>query len=553
MRTRKRLVARGIAGIVCAFLAAGFNCLPPAPPDEPDNEPGAPIPPIINLPPTASAVADPTTAHPGDTVSLDASGSSDPEGDALSFLWEPTSDTPALTIADPAAATTSFTAPLVTADTVVTLRVSVSDGTFTSMALVDVTILGPLPNRTPLAAAFVDPVEAHGGTTVTLDASGSSDPDGDALVFAWEQTGGAPRVQLTDPGAAVASFMAPRVSPNQRVLTFTVTVGDGELNSTASVDVTILPYHGIIGGGGPLGDVTPPDVAIDQTIGQIDPAPGPVIGFTVVFTEPVVGFTTGDVTLGGTAGATTHVVAEIAPNDGTTYNVAVTGMVANGTVIATVAPGVATDAAGNPNTASTSVDNIVTYDGIAPLLNAAVSRKTHGLAGDFDVNLPLAPAANAAGTEGRLGGPTRVLLTFSEPIRPADGILTPDGEVTTEVGGVPTGGLIVALALNPAGDVLTVDLAAVPDPSCLRIVLAGIEDMATNPLAGDNDVHIRVLVGDANTDGVVDNTDVIQVRLQNGLPIAAANYRCDVNVDGVIDNADAIEVRNRRGNTVVCP
>ena len=67
-------------------------------------------------------------------------------------------------------------------------------------------------------------------------------------------------------------------------------------------------------------------------------------------------------TLGGTAGATTAVVTQIAPNNNTTYNVAVSGMTGSGTVIATVGAGVAQDAASNGNAASTSTDNSVTYN-----------------------------------------------------------------------------------------------------------------------------------------------------------------------------------------------
>src|SRR2546425_1030746 len=44
------------------------------------------------------------------------------------------------------------------------------------------------------------------------------------------------------------------------------------------------------------------------------------------------------------------------------YNVAVSGMTNDGTVIATIGAGKAHDAATNPNTASTSTDNTVTYD-----------------------------------------------------------------------------------------------------------------------------------------------------------------------------------------------
>jgi hypothetical protein len=103
-------------------------------------------------------------------------------------------------------------------------------------------------------------------------------------------------------------------------------------------------------------DVTTPTVTINQAVGQADPTSGSPINFTVVFSEPVTDFATGDVTLDGTAGATTATVT----GNGTTYNVAVSGMTGSGTVIASLATGVAHDAAGNPNDASTSTDNVVT-------------------------------------------------------------------------------------------------------------------------------------------------------------------------------------------------
>ena len=109
-------------------------------------------------------------------------------------------------------------------------------------------------------------------------------------------------------------------------------------------------------------DVTAPTVTINQAAGQADPTSASPINFTVVFSEPVTDFATGDVTLSGTAGATTATVT----GSGTTYNVAVSGMTGSGTVIASIAAEVAHDAAGNPCEASTSTDNMVTYDVTAP-------------------------------------------------------------------------------------------------------------------------------------------------------------------------------------------
>ncbi|MBK9486926.1 MAG: hypothetical protein IPO01_17610 [Chitinophagaceae bacterium] len=100
-----------------------------------------------------------------------------------------------------------------------------------------------------------------------------------------------------------------------------------------------------------------PNVTINQQQ-QVDPTSASPINFTVVFDQPVINFATGDVTLSGTAGATTATVS----GGPSTYNVAVTGMSANGTILATIAAGVCTNAALDPNNASTSTDNTVTYN-----------------------------------------------------------------------------------------------------------------------------------------------------------------------------------------------
>ena len=109
-------------------------------------------------------------------------------------------------------------------------------------------------------------------------------------------------------------------------------------------------------------DKTRPTVTINQASTQVDPTNSSIINFTVVFSEPVANFVTGDVLLSGTANATTATVS----GSGTTYNVAVSGMAHDGTVTADVGAGVASDAAGNLNFASTSTDNTVTYDHTPP-------------------------------------------------------------------------------------------------------------------------------------------------------------------------------------------
>jgi hypothetical protein len=104
-------------------------------------------------------------------------------------------------------------------------------------------------------------------------------------------------------------------------------------------------------------DRTAPMVTIDQAAGQADPTSSAPVNFTVVFSEPVIGFDGADVTLSGTAGATTAVVT----GGPTTYNVAVGGMTSSGTVIASIPANVASDAASNGNAAASSIDNSVTF------------------------------------------------------------------------------------------------------------------------------------------------------------------------------------------------
>lgn len=114
-------------------------------------------------------------------------------------------------------------------------------------------------------------------------------------------------------------------------------------------------------------DTEGPTVVVEQGDGQADPATAAPVRFTATFSEPVVGFDDADVVVGGTAGATTAVVTPIGAGS-TVFDVAVSSMTSGGTVVVTVPPGVATDAIGNPNEASTSVDNEVRFEPRAPLV-----------------------------------------------------------------------------------------------------------------------------------------------------------------------------------------
>ena len=122
-----------------------------------------------------------------------------------------------------------------------------------------------------------------------------------------------------------------------------------------------------------------PTVTVSQAAGQSDPTSATPVNFRVVFSESVADFGSADVTVSGTTGATSAAVTETVPMDGTTYNVAVSGMTAGGTVVITIAADAAHDAVSNGNTASVNLDNSVTFAlGTTTTLNAAPNPSVPG-------------------------------------------------------------------------------------------------------------------------------------------------------------------------------
>ena len=111
-------------------------------------------------------------------------------------------------------------------------------------------------------------------------------------------------------------------------------------------------------------DTTGPTVNVAKALGQADPTNASPIDFTVTFNENVADFDSSDLTLGGSAGATSKVVS----GGPQVYNVAVSGMTSDGDVTLTFT-GSAHDAATNANQAPTYGDNTVAYDTTGPTVN----------------------------------------------------------------------------------------------------------------------------------------------------------------------------------------
>ncbi|MCG7550127.1 PQQ-dependent sugar dehydrogenase [Pseudoalteromonas sp. Of7M-16] len=94
-----------------------------------------------------------------------------------------------------------------------------------------------IPNNAPVAEVAESNITVNEGELVTLSASGSSDPDGDTLLYVWTQTSGA-TVTLNNGNTATATFTAPNVE-QQALLEFMVEVSDGHLAQSREVSVTV--------------------------------------------------------------------------------------------------------------------------------------------------------------------------------------------------------------------------------------------------------------------------------------------------------------------------
>jgi MYXO-CTERM domain-containing protein len=167
-------------------------------------------------------------------------GGTDPDEDApLVFAWTQVGG-PAVTLTNAASASTGFTAPRVTANTELTFQLVASDGELASAPAV-VTVLVRNSIDAPPVASAGDDQRVNEGSPVTLSGTGSADPDGTVLTYAWTQVDG-PSVSLAVDGAG-ATFTAPSVSADT-ALTFQLRVTDafgGSSEDTVVVRVANVP------------------------------------------------------------------------------------------------------------------------------------------------------------------------------------------------------------------------------------------------------------------------------------------------------------------------
>lgn len=187
-----------------------------------------------NTPPTVSAGETQSILGPGSvdldgTVEDDGDPAGEPDGE-LTSVWSLLSGPGEVEFADATAADTTATFTEVGE---YELQLEASDGERTSTAVVIVIVSD---NNAPTADAGDDRAVVT-GLEITLDGSGSIDPDEDTLTFFWEQIEGV-AVALSDPNGARPTFVVPS---DAETLSFTLTVDDGRLGiGSAPVTLTVL-------------------------------------------------------------------------------------------------------------------------------------------------------------------------------------------------------------------------------------------------------------------------------------------------------------------------
>ncbi|RLJ21657.1 hypothetical protein DJ031_02555 [bacterium endosymbiont of Escarpia laminata] len=205
-----------------------------------------------NTPPIADAGTDQnvTANFP---VTLNGNDSSDADLDPVAYSWSLVS-TPVDWTSWPGAwpllsegreASPAFT-PTVNGNYL--LRLTVNDNQANSEAdSVIISASGSMINSPPVADAGPDQSSAVTGVQVTLDGSGSSDPDTDPITFLWHFESVPPGSMMTDASLATPTLEQPVFTPDiEGVYQLSLVVNDGQLDSTAdTVNITAADPGGV--------------------------------------------------------------------------------------------------------------------------------------------------------------------------------------------------------------------------------------------------------------------------------------------------------------------
>jgi hypothetical protein len=176
---------------------------------------------------------------------------------------------------------------------------------------------------------------------------------------------------------------------------------------------------------------------------------------------------------------------------------------------------------------------------LVPAPAVAVSRKNHGDAGSFDIDLPL---SGTPAVECRSGGVTndhQIVVSYVADVT-VDG--NPQAAVTSGMGTIGTGGISNGGTVTIDGNVVIIPLTNVANAQTINVTLFGVNS------GGNLVIPVSVLEGDASGNGVVNAADVSFVKAYLGQGVSSTNFRADVNVNGLIDASDICVTKSTVGS-----
>ena len=170
-----------------------------------------------------------------------------------------------------------------------------------------------------------------------------------------------------------------------------------------------------------------------------------------------------------------------------------------------------------------------------PVLSQVVSRKTHGIAGDFDVLVGVVPLiSGAVNVEPRIiGSGHKIVFQF-------DAAVTSVGALSVVNAAAQT----LPSSMSTIGNDVIVNLPSVPNNSRVLIALTGVNGSVGAATA------IGFLVGDVNNTRSVNSSDISGVKARSGQTTTALNFMFDLNLSGAINSSDISAVKAQSGSVL---
>jgi hypothetical protein len=165
---------------------------------------------------------------------------------------------------------------------------------------------------------------------------------------------------------------------------------------------------------------------------------------------------------------------------------------------------------------------------------SVVSRKTHGSAGNFDINFWFPPIASPRGVECRGSGSTNdymLVFTFANS-------LTSVGSASVTSHDPASGtGAVCGSSMGPNPNQYTVQLCGVSTGQYITVTLNSVLDV-TGATGNVVSPQMGFLVGDVNASGVVTSGDTNLCKAQALQTVTGANFRNDINASGAVTTGD---------------